>query len=253
MTLSHSNRHVEHHGSPPQGLSLSADGFTLVPEGAHLLAKEPQEFSFHIETDTGGVVEDFEEEQGGVEIHLIVVRRDLIHFQHLHPTMSAGGTWSTPLELPAPGVYRAFVDFQIGGTPRTLGVDLFAPGDVSAYEAISPSRQVEVGGYQVMLDAEATAAGVDTALTFHVSQGSRPVTDLQPYLDALGHLVVLRSGDLAYLHAHPTEAVPEQGLISFHSNYPSAGRYGLFLQFQHRERVQTAALGMDVSPMQGSG
>jgi hypothetical protein len=250
---SHSGPHGDHHGSPPQGLSLSADGFTLVPDSAHLLACESQEFSFHIETDTGVAVEDFEEEQGGVEVHLILVRRDLTHFQHLHPTMSAGGMWSTPLELPAPGVYRAFVDFQVGGTPRTLGIDLFAPGDVSSYEAISPRRQVEVGGYQVMLDADATAAGVSTALTFRVIQGSRPVTDLQPYLDALGHLVVLRSGDLAYLHAHPTEAVPEQGLVSFHSTFPSAGQYGLFLQFQHRERVQTAALGMDVSPLQDSG
>jgi hypothetical protein len=245
---SHSQAHDDHHGSPLQGLSLSAAGFTLVPESAHLLANEPQEFSFHIETDTGTPVEDFEEEQGGVEIHLIVVRRDLTHFRHLHPTMSPGGKWSTPLQLPAPGVYRAFVDFQVNGTPRTLGVDLFASGNVSSYAAMSPSSQVEVSGYQVTLDADATEAGVSSALTFRVSQANRPVTDLQPYLGALGHLVVLRRGDLAYLHAHPTNAVPDQGLVSFHSSFPSAGQYGLFLQFQHRNRVQTAVFGMIVRP-----
>lgn len=32
-----------------------------------------------------------------------------------------------------------------------------------------------------------------------------PVTDLQEYLAAYGHLVALRQGDLAYLHVHPDD------------------------------------------------
>lgn len=40
-------------------------------------------------------------------------------------------------------------------------------------------------------------------LTLSVAKGTHPVTDLQPYLGAYGHLVALRQGDLAYLHVHP--------------------------------------------------
>ena len=40
-------------------------------------------------------------------------------------------------------------------------------------------------------------------LTLTVTKDGQPVTDLQPYLGAYGHLVALRAGDLAYLHVHP--------------------------------------------------
>ena len=52
-------------------------------------------------------------------MHLIVVRRDLTGYQHLHPTMDPDGTWRVDLTLDAPGVYRAYADFAvIGATAR---------------------------------------------------------------------------------------------------------------------------------------
>jgi len=72
------------------------------------------------------------------------------------------------------------------------------------------------------------------------------VRDLQPYLGAYGHLVALRSGDLAYLHVHPggepgdgkTRPGPD---ISFTATAPSEGAYRLFLDFKHEGKVRTAA------------
>ena len=49
-------------------------------------------------------------------MHLIVVRHDLTGFQHLHPTMSDDGTWSTPVTLPDAGSYRVFADFNHDGS-----------------------------------------------------------------------------------------------------------------------------------------
>ena len=46
-------------------------------------------------------------------MHLIVVRRDLTGYQHLHPTMTPDGTWRVPLTLPDPGVWRAYADFTV--------------------------------------------------------------------------------------------------------------------------------------------
>ncbi len=56
------------------------------------------------------------------------------------------------------------------------------------------------------------------------------VAHLDPYLGALGHLVALRNGDLAYLHVHPEETDPEDGVVRFAVRFPTAGRYRLFLQ-----------------------
>ena len=71
------------------------------------------------------------------------------------------------------------------------------------------------------------------------------MTDLQPYLGAFGHLVALRSGDLAYLHVHP-DGEPGDGStkpgpdVAFGAEVPSAGDYHLYLDFKHDGVVRTA-------------
>ena len=56
--------------------------------------------------------------------------------------------------------------------------------------------------------------------------------DIEPYLGARGHLVALREGDLAFLHVHPESEASEGSDIRFAVEYPSEGRYRLFLQFK---------------------
>ena len=71
--------------------------------------------------------------------------------------------------------------------------------------------------------------GEPSTLTFSVSRDGKPVTDLQPYLGAYGHLVALRAGDLAYLHVHPTASPATAGhragpAITFHADVPERRR-----------------------------
>jgi hypothetical protein len=80
-----------------------------------------------------------------------------------------------------------------------------------------------------------------------VRKDGHPVTDLQPYLGAYGHLVALRAGDLAYLHVHPTGhpgggATPAGPQIRFAAEVPSTGTYRLYLDFRHEGVVRTAEL-----------
>ena len=180
------------------------------------------------------------------DLHLIVVRRDLSGFQHVHPALGADGTWTIPLAVPAAGEYRAFADFQPAGHPQgmTLGVDVAAPGDYQPVPLPAPTRTATVDGYTVRLDGDLTA-GTDSKLTLSISNDGQPVTDLQPYLGAYGHLVALRDGDLAYLHVHPDGApgdgrTPAGPQISFYADVPTTGTYRLYLDFQHAGQVRTA-------------
>jgi hypothetical protein len=86
-------------------------------------------------------------------------------------------------------------------------------------------------------------AGEPTTLTLHVSRDGEPVTDLQPYLGAYGHLVAIREGDLAYLHVHPEEG-PAGPRIDFGTTLPTEGRYRVFLDFRHGDVVRTAELAV---------
>jgi hypothetical protein len=134
-----------------------------------------------------------------------------------------------------------FADFvpTADGENRILGADVAVAGDFTPTPLPAESRTSEVDGYTVTLDGELTA-GAESELTLSVSRDGAPVTDLQPYLGAYGHLVALRGGDLAYLHVHPAddgEAGPD---VRFFTTAPSAGTYRLFLDFQHQDVVRTA-------------
>lgn len=231
----------------PGGLMTSQDGYTLALAQPILAAGNNVPVAFTIIGPDGEAVTtyDVEHEQ---QLHLIAVRRDFTGFQHVHPELSSDGTWSTALDLSA-GQWRLFADFKASGTePLTLGADLAVAGDYQPVESSGQLRTSEVDGYTVALDGD-LAAGADSVLTLSVERNGMPVTDLEPYLGAYGHLVVLRAGDLAYLHVHPdgapgdgaTQSGPE---VVFHAEVPSVGTYHLYLNFKDQGVVRTAAFSV---------
>jgi hypothetical protein len=235
-----------HGGAAAGGLAVSQDGYTLQAARTFFRAGQPARFAFRIVDAQGRTVRGGYELESQRELHLIVVRRDTATYAHLHPTKDASGTWSTALTLPKAGVYRAYADFQIGGKRRTLATDLFVPGEFRPRPLPAAAPIARADGYQVSLAAKGVKGGGESALTFRVTRNGRPVDDLQPYLGAKGHLVALREGDLAYLHVHPDEAKLEANEIQFMAEFPTAGRYRLFLQFKADGKVRTVAYTLEV-------
>ena len=225
------------HESAPAG-ATAGGGLRLVAQSSTTLsAGRRARLTFRIVDEHGATVREFEPEQSR-RMHLIVVRRDLRRFQHLHPTQDAGGAWSIRITLPDAGVYHAFADFQSGGERHALGVDLFAGGRFEPL-ALPPERTTaSADGYDVTLHAHGGE------LEFAVRRDGRPVTDLQPYLGARGHLVMLRAGDLAYEHVHPVAG----RRLAFDTAGARPGTYRLFLQFRHADRVHTVAFTRAVAP-----
>jgi hypothetical protein len=153
-------------------------------------------------------------------MHLIVVRRDLSGFKHLHPRLESGGIWYVPLALREPGTWTAFADFSTEGRRATVAFDLHAPGDFEPRPLPRPSTTAQAGPYRVELSAKGDE------LAFTVTRGTEPVA-VDRYLGARGHLVVLRESDLEYLHAHA-----ERDKLAFETEFPGPGAYRLFLQFR---------------------
>ncbi|MEJ3745171.1 hypothetical protein WEI85_27645 [Actinomycetes bacterium KLBMP 9797] len=219
----------------PGGLQVSERGYTM-----ETVAAPAGQFGFRITGPNGKPVTAFDVAHDK-RMHLIVARRDLSGFRHVHPEMAADGTWRVASPLGEPGSWRAFADFTpTGGAGITLGTDVHVPGAFAPRPLPAPATTTTIDGYAVGL-AGTLEPGRTSKLTLSVSRAGQPVTDLQPYLGAYGHLVALRAGDLAYLHVHPDETNAKPGPeITFYAEVPSAGAYRLYLDFQHGGTVRTA-------------
>ena len=243
---------------PAGGLMVAQNGYRFDLVSGQAAAGAPENFRFRILDPDGAPVTVFTPTHDRL-LHLIVVRRDLTGFQHVHPEMSADGTWRIPLTFPTAGDYRAFADFAPEGRSDaiTLGADVAVAGVYTPAALPTPSRTATADGYTVRLDGD-LVPGRTNGLTLTVSKAGRPVTDLQPYLAAYGHLVALRNGDLAYLHVHP-DGQPGDGRtrpgpgIEFMVEVPSSGSYRLFFEFQHGGVVRTTEFTVPTGPAADSG
>ena len=223
-----------------RGLAVSADGLTLELARTTAVRGERFDLGFRIAGADGRTVRDFDVEHTK-RMHVIVVRRDMTGFQHVHPVQRPDGTWSVPVTLPDAGSYRVFADFSVDGEPRTLADDLAVDGTVRSQPLPAPAATADVDGLRVRLTEGASRAGAESELAFDVTRDGEPVA-VEDYLGAKGHLVALREGDLAYLHVHPDE-----DRLRFMAEFPTPGAYRLFLQFKTGGRVHTAAFTQAVT------
>ena len=237
---------------PVRGLALEQDGLFLSPVSVPDEVDEDGTLSFSITAVDGKAVTDFETEHDK-KLHLIVVRSDGAQFRHVHPTMSADGVWSIPWTWDAAGSYRVFTDFVPGvtGENLTLSRTVDVAGRFSPTPATSASTTGTTDGYTATLTGDLSATS-DSVLTATITKDGEPVTGLEPYLGAYGHLVALREGDLAYLHVHPEGDEPAPGSVSgpdieFMTEAPTPGRYLLYLDFRVDGVVRTAQLVLDTT------
>ena len=243
------------HAPPPEGGSHGeaghGAGYDLRLAATSFTAGAPAELGFEVVGPDGEALTEFDETHER-RMHLIVVRRDGTGFRHLHPEMSPDGTWTTPVRFASAGAHRVFADFAADGADATLAADVFVDGDAPAMRPFpAPRPSAGTDGYTVRLEAADIAAGEPATLAFAVEQDGDPVADLGEYLGAKGHLVVLREGDLAFLHVHPEDHGHGGGSghgdpIEFETEFPTRGRYRLYLQFRHDGVVRTAELTVEV-------
>ncbi|WP_271982473.1 heavy-metal-associated domain-containing protein [Pseudoclavibacter terrae] len=235
-----------------KGLSLGINGYVLAQVDGPAGAGEPGSLTFQIQDAIGTPVTEYTTAHDK-DLHLIVSRSDGSQFRHVHPVLDAStGTWSVPWEWAAAGTYRVFADFTPAGDDApglTLTHTLQVAGEFAPV-APQPTRVAEVDGFTVTLDGD-LATGSASELTLSVERDGTPVTTLEPYLGAFGHLVALREGDLAYLHVHAEGEEPKAGEMSgpdigFAAQAPTAGRYLLYLDFQVDGQVHTAEFVVDV-------
>lgn len=176
-------------------------------------------------------------------VHLIVVRDGLDEFAHLHPDVDGSGMITAEFTFPKSGKYRLFADHQPQGQSPGLAVgELNVVGNDEPAAALVPNGAPEVAVGKIKAHITNTPGEQKTTVRFHiVDGGTKPVSDLQPYLGAMGHLVVISANGREYVHAHPlseAQTAPD-GAVEFAAHFPKPGLYKAWGQFQHEGSVFT--------------
>lgn len=235
-------------GDPAPAAEREA-GFDLRLLDAPVASAARTTVRFVIEDGDGEVVTDFDVRHEKL-LHLIAVDTGFTGYQHLHPTMASDGTWSTPMRITT-GRTELYADFRpVGGEDVVARTRFDVPGPLGS-PVFSRSRTQQVDGYQVTVVGD-LAAGGDSGLRFRILRDGLPVSDLESYLGAYGHLVMLRKPDGEYLHVHPEDG-PAGPEIGFAASVPTAARYHLYLDFKHGGTVHTAMFVLDAADAGDSG
>ncbi|HZG75035.1 MAG TPA: hypothetical protein VEZ72_04185, partial [Paenibacillus sp.] len=140
-------------------------------------------------------------------LHLIVASEDLSYFAHIHPEHIGGGVFEVANVFPAGGKYRMIADFKpSGGDAMTKLTWVDVEGEpLPAADVIPSETWVDVAaGKRVALRAEGLVEDEAAKLTFSLEDEATgaPIADLEPYLGAVGHVVVLSEDGERYVHVH---------------------------------------------------
>ncbi|MCR5890768.1 hypothetical protein LRS06_23870 [Hymenobacter sp. J193] len=183
------------------------------------------------------------------KIHLIIVSKDLGQFYHEHPEYTAAGDYKVQYTFPKGGDYVLFQDYtptgsghQLGRQPLTVKGTAYAPVKFK-----NDDMQWEKDGYQATLSFDKDLkVGQLLGMKINISKGGQPVTDLDNYLGALGHVVVISEDTQNYLHVHPNDQADKGPNIGFNTNFEKPGLYRVFLQFNHAGKIHTGDFTINV-------
>ncbi|GAB2700819.1 hypothetical protein ACFQWB_06435 [Paenibacillus thermoaerophilus] len=206
---------------------------------------EGRTIRIEIRKDDGEPIHDFDVTHEKL-LHLIVVSKDLSYFDHIHPEYKGNGVFEIGHEFPAGGEYRLIADFKpTGGDAMTEMKWIEVEGQRAEPTPIMPETYwlTTVEGKRVTLNVDRLAVNQETKLTFCIEDDrtNQPVTDLEPYLGAIGHVVILSEDGERYVHVHADEGQNTGPNAVFETSFPRSGIYKIWGQFQQDGRVFTVS------------
>jgi len=210
-------------------------------------------------------------------MHLLMVSHDLSWFAHEHPEAKPDGSYELAFRFPKADKYHLYADITPADASHNQVFKLEKTvGQASSVEPnLTPNVRFSGDGYEYELRSEPTAltAGKSATLTIVISKGRKGVTNIENYLGALGHMVIISEDREDFLHAHPEDhahttaemkdpshshsgsgshgAMSHEGKangpnVSFMTLFPKSGKYKVWAQFNIDGKVRTAQFVVSV-------
>ena len=174
-------------------------------------------------------------------MHLFVVGNGLEFFAHEHPVQQPDGVFMIDLVLPKPGPYMAIAEFQPEGASAQMFQQVFTTG--SAFDLTKPpaadASPKSVEGLRMTLDTSKLKIGSASPLVVQIADAETggEVPDLEPYLGARAHMLIVSADLTEAIHGHPED--DGRPALTFTPIVPRPGDYKLWIQVQRRGAVIT--------------
>lgn len=174
-------------------------------------------------------------------MHLIIVSADLEDYYHLHPEEKGNGIYTLKFDLPE-NSYKAFVDIK----PKNLAyqvipIELHVGESHGEHEEnslkVDTNLTKTINGKSVELTTAELVSNKDVTLNFD-TKGITP----EPYLAALGHVVILDDKGEKFVHVHP--ASKEKTI--FETKFDKSGIYKVWGEFKFDGKVNSYPFVIEV-------
>ncbi len=169
-------------------------------------------------------------------MHIIIVREDLKHFEHIHPQASGQGVYSVLFNFTASGFYRIWIDFTIEGMQHIVDFDINVPGNVESEE------KDMLNGLKVnFISPKEIIAGKEIELKFQIfDKSNKPVPITEKFLAADAHLIAIDETLEEFNHNHDENFDMDNKMIFGHI-FTKSGKYRLWVQFSVEGQTRTAS------------
>ncbi|MFA4869947.1 MAG: heavy metal-binding domain-containing protein [Pedobacter sp.] len=229
----------------PENTAAYAVQLTTSPQNVE--AEKPTKLMLAVKKEEKIVSLDISHE---MKIHLMVVSEDLTWFRHIHPEEQKDGTYVISETFPTGGKYLLFTDFKPSGGEQTLNKkEIEVQGKSSPVNNDVSTKYIsKVDGYTVTLT---NGSDFKTNKTQHLEisiekDGKKLIeNDLQQYLGASAHIVMIGKVGKEFLHIHPVS--DSRFPVFAQTHIEKAGVYRMWAQFKIDGKVHTADFTVDVA------
>lgn len=184
-------------------------------------------------------------------LHLIIVSKDLSYFHHIHPTYKGNGVFTIDPKFPIDGTYKLYADYVPTGGSKTVSSKELIVGNGEKEDIplkADKSLTKVVDGKEITLSFDHLMANMDSTMTFTIKDAKtkKDVTNLQPYLGAVGHVVAISQDTNTYLHVHPMNENSKGPKAEFMTTFSKGGIYKIWGQFKQDGEVFTVPFVINV-------
>ncbi|MBE9228901.1 hypothetical protein IQ264_26160 [Phormidium sp. LEGE 05292] len=216
---------------------------------------KPIKLVIDIQDQSGKTISKFDTFQEQL-MHLILVSEDLQIFNHIHPEYKGNGRFEVTTQFPKAGKYALFTDYKPTGQKEQVSVlNTEVPGNSNSVAKVDFNRNKTFGNTKANLGVSESSLTARKPVSFVFSlkdaATNQPVKDLQPYLGERGHLVIVKQSspltkaDYIHAHAHTMTNLPP-GEVHFMTEFPQAGKYKLWGQFNRNGKIVTTDFWVNV-------